>query len=155
MLVSSSMSFPTLSNVKDIHNHFTPVIVNPALSVSEGRSYWAKLESISLPCCLLCWTIHEKELKKKVLTSKSQSSHVTDYAMALTGCYPVNRPIKSMWNTAACVTTDYMCSYMTKRKAVASPLLPEELHCSGLPSLLCDILRSSSRFSLYRRKTGF
>lgn len=73
---------------------------------------------------------------------------------ALTGCYPVNRPIKSMWNTAACVTTDYRCSYMTKRKAVASLLLAEELHCSGLPSLLCDILRSSSQFSLCRRETG-
>lgn len=35
----------------------------------------------------------------------------------------MNRLIKSIWNIAMCVTIDYMCSYMTKRKAVASPLL--------------------------------
>lgn len=43
---------------------------------------------------------------------------------ALTGCYLVNRLIKSMWNMVMCVTTDYMCSSMTKRKAAVSSLLP-------------------------------
>lgn len=42
MLVISSMSFPALSNVKDIHNHFTPVIVNLALSVSEETKLLGK-----------------------------------------------------------------------------------------------------------------
>lgn len=43
MLVTSLMSFPTLSNVKDIHNHFTPVIVNPELSVSEETKLLGKI----------------------------------------------------------------------------------------------------------------
>lgn len=74
---------------------------------------------------------------------------------ALTGCYLVNRLIKSMWNIAMCVTIDYMCSYMTKRKAVASLLLPRSCTAQGLPASFEISSEAAPDSRCAGRKPGF